>query len=109
MRPHIILLLLFLAVLPLSAIADLGQPWKPIPDVSDPHIQSIGKFAVAEFNRQRNTDLIFKSVLSGKVAAIRETRYLLHLAVEWEEPTCYDALVLELDPLEVLSFESKTC
>ncbi|XP_010054644.2 cysteine proteinase inhibitor 5-like [Eucalyptus grandis] len=114
MRPQILLLLLFLAILPLSAIAARGQGWKQIEDVDDPRIKSMGEFAVADFNRKTHAGLIFKAVLTvtDDVVDSEKTGYLLHLAVEGDPPSCFDTVVLEfrwLDHWEVLYFDSKSC
>ncbi|KAL3742273.1 hypothetical protein ACJRO7_017711 [Eucalyptus globulus] len=114
MRPQILLLLLFLAVLPLSAIAARGQGWKQIEVVDDPRIKSMGEFAVADFNRKSHAGLVFKEVLTvtEEAAGSEQSTYLLHLAVEGEPPRCYDTVVLAfvwLDHWEVSSFDSKSC
>ncbi|XP_048140795.1 cysteine proteinase inhibitor 5-like [Rhodamnia argentea] len=110
MRPQILLLTLFLAVLPLSAVAD--KPWEPIKDVTDQHIQEIAQFAVTDFNRQNHTNLILKAVLGGKSQEeYAGTRYILDLAMT-QPSSCYQTTVLEFSWLphyELFYFGSAIC
>ncbi|KAK3433536.1 cysteine proteinase inhibitor 1 [Eucalyptus grandis] len=117
MRPQILLLALFLAVLPLSAIAAIGPDiaggiWEPIKDLKNEHIIAIAEFAVTDFNRKSHAGVVLKDIRGGDSAAgDSDYRYLLHLTVE-QPPSCYKAVVLEYNWLhhwEVLSFDSETC
>ncbi|XP_030456888.2 cysteine proteinase inhibitor 1-like [Syzygium oleosum] len=100
MRPQILLLTIFLAVLPLSAIATVGRKladgrWVPIKDVHDPHVQAIAKFAVSRFNSRNHTDLVFKDITRGEtLQADGGTNYFLHLLMAQPSSPCYAALVL---------------
>ncbi|XP_048140791.1 cysteine proteinase inhibitor 5-like [Rhodamnia argentea] len=118
MRPQMILLLtIFLAVLPLAAIATVSRKpaagaWEPIKDVHDPHVQAIGRFAVGAFNSKHHAQLVFKDIRRGETQADHGTKYFLHLLVAQPSSPCYAALVLEKpgkQPLELLSFEGDTC
>ncbi|KAI6704137.1 hypothetical protein NL676_013273 [Syzygium grande] len=117
MRPQILLLTIFLAVLPLSAIATVGRKladgrWVPIKDVHDPHVQAIAKFAVTRFNSRNHTDLVFKDIRRGETQADGGTNYFLHLLMAQPSSPCYAALVLEKpkqQSLELLSFNGETC
>ncbi|KAJ1291554.1 hypothetical protein BS78_02G324300 [Paspalum vaginatum] len=37
----------------------------PIPDINDPHIQEVGRFAVTEHVKEANDGIKFKKVVSG--------------------------------------------
>jgi hypothetical protein len=56
-------------------------PWHPIPNITDPHIQELGRWAVQEHVRQANDGLTFKSIVSGEYESIGiagdESSYLL--------------------------------
>ncbi|KAF8031837.1 hypothetical protein BT93_D0910 [Corymbia citriodora subsp. variegata] len=139
MRPQILLLLaLFLAVLPPSAVADsgdVGDPWVEIEDLNDPQIQSMAKFAVTEHNGRSGEGLVYKRLLLAKVENVDDTNYLLNIATDWQLPPatkcrptrlspmcfdnsptperpCYDALILEIDypdGWELVSFDKAPC
>uniref|UniRef100_A0ACD5XWI4 Uncharacterized protein n=1 Tax=Avena sativa TaxID=4498 RepID=A0ACD5XWI4_AVESA len=76
-------LLLFLAgaavlyVVAATPTAAVGGEWQPIGNVSDPHVQGLGKCAVYEQNKVTNCGLMFAKVVSGKVQTSSGTRYLL--------------------------------
>ncbi|XP_004151250.1 cysteine proteinase inhibitor 5 [Cucumis sativus] len=58
---------------------DLVGDYKPIKDIADPYIQSLGEFAVKEHNKEAKTELKFKEVISGKLQIVAGTNYELQL------------------------------
>lgn len=123
MRPPILLLTIFLAVLPLSAIVAIGRKppvgaWEPIQDVHDPHVQFIAEIAVSFYDLRIHGNLNLKDVVRGETQAQATrgaTKYLLHLIVEQPSSPCYKAMVLEKlsktlpNYRELLSFEAEIC
>ncbi|KAL3742277.1 hypothetical protein ACJRO7_017714 [Eucalyptus globulus] len=72
MRPQILLLTVFLAVLPLLAIPAIGRGFpdgarEPIKDVQDVHVRRAAQLVVLEFNKKNDTYLIFEDVARGKI------------------------------------------
>ncbi|XP_034577296.1 cysteine proteinase inhibitor 8 [Setaria viridis] len=51
--------------------------WKPIKDVSDPHIQELGGWAVSEHVKQANDGLRFGKVVSGEELVVSGMNYKL--------------------------------
>jgi len=51
--------------------------WKPIKNVNDPHIQEIGRWAVAEHVKQASDGLVFSKVVSGEEQIVAGTNYKL--------------------------------
>lgn len=73
---------------------DLLGGYKPIKDIADPYIQSIGEFAVNEHNKQAKTELKFQKVISGKFQIVAGTNYHLRLtALEGTVSRTYGTLV----------------
>ncbi|XP_011654999.2 cysteine proteinase inhibitor 5 [Cucumis sativus] len=94
------LLLLLLLLLPLIAAARKGSMlggWSKIPDLKDPHVEEIGKFAVAEYNKQsKGVAIEFKSVVSGETQVVAGTNYRLLIdAKRGESMSKYEAIVWE--------------
>ncbi|KAL3742271.1 hypothetical protein ACJRO7_017708 [Eucalyptus globulus] len=94
MRPQILLVALFLAILPVLAIP------AQIKDVQNVRIRRAAQLAVLEFNKKNSTCLIFKD-------------YRLHLVTDQPSSPCYKSRVqvcfwLHV-PLKILSFEGKAC
>lgn len=56
-----------------------GDDWTPIPNVKDPHVQEMGNFAVAEYNKQTGESLKFKGVVSGEMQLVAGMNYRLIL------------------------------
>ncbi|CAN6305281.1 unnamed protein product [Urochloa humidicola] len=64
------------------AAAALAEPeivggWNPIKDVSDPHIQELGRWAVAEHVKKVNDGLRFGKVVSGEEQVVSGMNYKL--------------------------------
>ncbi|CAL4931814.1 unnamed protein product [Urochloa decumbens] len=51
--------------------------WKPIKDASDPHIQELGGWAVAEHVKKANDGLRFGKVVSGEEQVVSGMNYKL--------------------------------
>ena len=91
---------LLLYVLSLSLLAaatqrlDLVSSYKPIKNIDDPKIQSLGEFAVNEHNKQAKTQLQFQKVISGEMQIVSGTNYNLRLtALEGTSRGTYGTLV----------------
>ncbi|XP_008811323.2 cysteine proteinase inhibitor 1-like [Phoenix dactylifera] len=71
--------------------------WKPIKDISDPHVQEIAEFAVSEHNKLANTNLTLSKVVKGETQVVAGINYRLvvetkdgeamanYVAVVWEK------------------------
>nr|CAD1837713.1 unnamed protein product [Ananas comosus var. bracteatus] len=53
--------------------------WQPIKNVSDPHVQEIGKFAVAEYDNKSKAQLVFQEVVKGETQVVAGINYRLTL------------------------------
>lgn len=53
--------------------------WEPIKNVSDPHVQEIGEFAVAEYDERSKAQLVFKEVVKGETQVVAGINYRLTL------------------------------
>ncbi|XP_022142402.1 cysteine proteinase inhibitor 5-like [Momordica charantia] len=99
----LLLLLLLPAMVAAVAVAARKGPlvggWTPITDVKDPHVQEIGKFAVAAYNTQSKGAIKFDRVESGETQVVSGTNYRLvvvakdgggstakYQAIVWEKP-----------------------
>ncbi|CAK9311724.1 unnamed protein product, partial [Citrullus colocynthis] len=83
-----------LSVTVTSSRLDLVGGYEPIKNIDDPHIQSLGEFAVNEHNKQAKTQLKFKKVNSGKLQIVAGTNYDLRLtALEGTVSRTYGTLV----------------
>ncbi|KAJ4815267.1 Cysteine proteinase inhibitor [Rhynchospora pubera] len=71
--------------------------WQPIENITDPHVQEIGNYAVSEHNRQSGDNLEFLRVTSGETQVVAGTNYRLVLEASDEEgnAACYQAVVWE--------------
>ena len=91
------LLLYVLSLLSLAAATnrlDLAGSYKPIKNIDDPKIQSLGEFAVNEHNKQAKTQLQFQKVISGEMQIVAGTNYNLRLtALEGTSSGTYGTLV----------------
>ncbi|KAG6583736.1 Cysteine proteinase inhibitor 5, partial [Cucurbita argyrosperma subsp. sororia] len=91
---------LLLYILSLSSLAaatqrlDLVGNYKPIENIDDPKIQSLGEFAVNEHNKKAKTQLHFQRVISGEMQIVAGTNYNLRLtALEGTSSRTYGTLV----------------
>ncbi|XP_038895826.1 cysteine proteinase inhibitor 5-like [Benincasa hispida] len=76
------------------SLLDLVGSYEPIKNIDDPHIQSLGKFAVDEHNKQAKTQLKFQKVISGKLQIVAGTNYELELtALEGTVSRIYGTLI----------------
>ncbi|XP_023731212.1 cysteine proteinase inhibitor A [Lactuca sativa] len=76
----------------------LAGGWKPIPDVTNPLVVDIGKFAVDEHDKKNHATLKFRKVVSGKsqvvagmdynltIMAVNGGLVLNYVAVVWDKP-----------------------
>ncbi|CAN6284221.1 unnamed protein product [Urochloa humidicola] len=95
-----------------AAAARLGEivgGWGPIKDVSDPHIQEIGGWAVAEHVKLANDGLRFGGVVSGEEQVVAGMNYKLVLDAKGADGTvaAYRAFVYEqswTNTRELMSF-----
>ncbi|XP_010542197.1 PREDICTED: cysteine proteinase inhibitor 5 [Tarenaya hassleriana] len=87
--------LMVLSLMMLSVMAEgaLLGGWKPIKDVSDPHVVEIAKYAVEEHNKQSKTDLKLDRVVSGQTQVVAGTNYKLIIAAS--DGKSYEAIVWE--------------
>ncbi|KAG6394139.1 hypothetical protein SASPL_144718 [Salvia splendens] len=96
--------------LPISAHPLVGG-WSPIADPNAPEIVEIGKFAVAQHNKQAQASLAFVSVVNGESQAVAGINYSLQISVSdgsAAAPKTYSASVYaKVAPisLELTSFE----
>lgn len=56
----------------------------PIENVNDPHIQDLGRWAVAQHDKQANSGLRFNSVVGGEKQVVAGMRY--HLFIDASNP-----------------------
>lgn len=64
MRPQCLLAILLVLLVPLISAVSL-KPWTPV-NISDPHVNALGEFAVTEYNKNTTLKLVFQSLVSGK-------------------------------------------
>uniref|UniRef100_A0A251UVP8 Putative cystatin n=1 Tax=Helianthus annuus TaxID=4232 RepID=A0A251UVP8_HELAN len=64
----ILILIIFFLYNPSAALGEgtLTGGWKPIPDVTDPTVVDIAKFAVDEHNKEAHASLKFVKVVKGE-------------------------------------------
>lgn len=96
---------LFLILLPLLLIsfsshvpaAPLPGGWYPIENITDPHVQEIGNYAVSEYNRQSGDNLNFVRVVSGETQVVAGVNYRLIIETTDAEGNVarYQAMVWE--------------
>nr|XP_043611085.1 cysteine proteinase inhibitor 5-like [Erigeron canadensis] len=77
---------------------DFTGGWKQIPNVTDPAIVDIGKFAVDEHNKEKKLSLVFGKVVMGESQVVAGMNYNLtitamnagveynYLALVWDKP-----------------------
>ncbi|KAM0885810.1 hypothetical protein ACQ4PT_030072 [Festuca glaucescens] len=56
-----------------------GNGWEQIPNVNDPMVQEIGRWAVAEHARQASDGLQFKRVVSGMFQVVSGKNFKLRI------------------------------
>nr|XP_023897901.1 cysteine proteinase inhibitor 1-like [Quercus suber]POE54014.1 cysteine proteinase inhibitor 5 [Quercus suber] len=83
------LYLLTLLILPIYVPAIRGKPgvrdkgdWKPIKNIKDPYVKGIADFALFEFNKRSNFNLLFEGVLRGQTRYSNGTYYRLAVAAK---------------------------
>ncbi|XP_020574736.1 cysteine proteinase inhibitor 1 [Phalaenopsis equestris] len=102
MRSLLFLSAFLLAAALFSTTGARGSPmvgaWEPIDNLSDPHVQEIARFAVAENNEKTNGVLKLSRVVSGESQVVAGTKYRLiveagggggpakYEAVVWDQP-----------------------
>lgn len=101
MRTSLLLLaaLGVVSVITTPAVA-LDGKWQPIKNVTDPHVQDLGTWAVVKLGMVTNYRLRFKQVVSGEVQIVTEgMNYRLDVQVSRmdEKEAMYKAGVLETD------------
>ncbi|KAM3315011.1 hypothetical protein ACQJBY_033645 [Aegilops geniculata] len=80
MRTSILLLLAALGTVSIIAtrtLTALDGEWQPIKNVTDPHVQDLGTWAVAQHNKVSISRLRFAMVLSGEVQIVAGVEYRL--------------------------------
>ncbi|GKV15064.1 hypothetical protein SLEP1_g25865 [Rubroshorea leprosula] len=88
MLPNCRFLFLFISLLLLRLIcagasARLGVGgWQPIKDLNDSHVKGIAEFAVAEINKQSETNLKLDSIVKGEQQVVSGVNYRLILAIK---------------------------
>ncbi|KAJ1296581.1 hypothetical protein BS78_01G312400 [Paspalum vaginatum] len=84
------------SIAPAASAAIVGG-WRPIKDVSDPHIQELGSWAVSEHVKEAEDGLSFTKVVSGEQQVVAGMNY--KLAIEATDAdgksTTYQAAVYE--------------
>ncbi|CAM0871889.1 unnamed protein product [Alopecurus aequalis] len=81
MKTFSLLLVLVAAVAVAYPVATSAQvSWYPIGDVNEPHVQELGRWAVAEHVKQAHDGLKFSKVTSGEEQSDAGVKY--HLVIE---------------------------
>ncbi|KAJ0929421.1 putative Cystatin domain-containing protein [Helianthus annuus] len=86
MHNHFIItfLIMFFLYKPSAALRDgLHGGWKPIPDVTDPTVVSIGEFAIDEHNKESHDSLKFSKVIKGEEQVVQGTNYNLTITAAY--------------------------
>ncbi|KAI7756892.1 hypothetical protein M8C21_030306 [Ambrosia artemisiifolia] len=92
-------LIIFFFTKPSFALGE-GTPtggWKPIPNVTDPTVVDIGKFAIDEHNKEAHKSLKFVKVVKGESQVVAGMNYNLtitaadgpeknYVALVWDKP-----------------------
>ncbi|KAL6531727.1 hypothetical protein OROMI_028090 [Orobanche minor] len=107
------ILLAFISLLAISAASrgSIVGGWQPIANPNTPDIVEIAKFAVAEHNKEKNTSLVFVSVVKGEKQVVAGMNYKLVISAEdgaAAAPKNYTAVVyfnIASKSLELTSFE----
>ncbi|KAJ0586547.1 putative Cystatin domain-containing protein [Helianthus annuus] len=73
----IILIIFFFFYKPSAALGEgtLSGGWKPVPDVTDPTVVDIAKFAVDEHNKEAHASLKFVKVVKGECQVVAGMNY----------------------------------
>jgi hypothetical protein len=93
---HLLLIAIAATVFAIAAAAMPGG-WEAIPNITDPHVQELGSWAVAEHTKATNERLTFVKVVSGKQQVVSGMNYRLIIETA-NGPTSnsmYDAVVYE--------------
>ena len=53
--------------------------WTPIKNISDPHVQYLGEYAVTAHNEEKGTSLKFEKVISGETQLVNGINYRLDI------------------------------
>nr|XP_043611618.1 cysteine proteinase inhibitor 6-like [Erigeron canadensis] len=78
----------------------LSVGWKPIPDVNNPFIIDVGKFAVEMHNQEEHISLKFEKVVKGEIQAVSGIKYNLTIkALDGRVENKYVALVWDAPPM----------
>ncbi|KAF7097175.1 hypothetical protein CFC21_099023 [Triticum aestivum] len=98
MRTCSLLLLIAATVAVAYPVATFAQvAWYPIGGVNEPHVQELGKWAVAEHVKQAHDGLKFIKVMSGEKAPDAGVKY--HLIIKAfnsnNKPVRYEAFLVE--------------
>ncbi|VAH88032.1 unnamed protein product [Triticum turgidum subsp. durum] len=107
MRTSLLLLaaLGVISVITTPAVA-LKSKWQPIKNITNPHVQDLGTWAVVKYGMVSNSRLHFKQVVSGEVQRMTEgMNYRLDVQVSRmdHKDAMYKAGVLEEDkPLSTI-------
>lgn len=73
---------IFLDISPALGDKTLDDSWTPIKNLSDPHVISVGEFAVTTHNTQAQTTLVFDSLADGQTKNSSGTDYKLVIAAK---------------------------
>ncbi|KAF5196131.1 Cysteine proteinase inhibitor [Thalictrum thalictroides] len=65
-----------------SASTGLVGGYKPIDNITDPHIHDLGEFAVSEHNNKAKTSLKFVNVIKGQSQVVAGINYRLVIAAK---------------------------
>ncbi|TVU47990.1 hypothetical protein EJB05_07609, partial [Eragrostis curvula] len=79
----IVVVTMVISVIAMSTMALQGA-FQPINNITDPHIQELGAWAVSVHNRQANAGLKFNRVIGGQYQVVSGTRY--HLIIDASNP-----------------------
>lgn len=72
--------------------------WTPIRNISEPHVQGLGEYAVKVHNERKGTNLKFHRVISGYTQLVNGINYKLYIEAvngEFLRPITYEAIVWE--------------
>ncbi|GMN36567.1 hypothetical protein TIFTF001_006113 [Ficus carica] len=95
MRPHCLLVILAVLLVPLAANRTLNG-WTTIKNLNAAHVKEIADYAVSEHNKQSKASLKLTRIVSGETQVVAGTNYRLILAVKNKEAAeRYQAVVWE--------------
>nr|ACY30464.1 cystatin [Ficus pumila var. awkeotsang] len=98
MRPHCLLVILAVLLVPLAAkkTGPLTGKWWTIKNLNAAHVKEIADFAVSEHNKQSKASLKLTRIVSGETQVVAGTNYRLILAVTNKKAVeLYEAVVWE--------------